>query len=220
MRGLVQKRITKLLRRFPISLICAGFLPPAVSTGFDKHASESIHAHRRNSSIIPGDWAEQQQRVLRDSVTLDSYISSPYVRSLKTFPFQSILSSVTRVGAPRATVAVDFQPWTLGIPSGMFIDIVHYPIPQRVLDRVIGASRLATNTTLKPCKGVAPLPSGAFGYSMVSSLCDTEVGRSRGSRWWPSVLRDPWPGVLHQQSAPGPLQLRRPQQTATPSPPE
>ena len=157
MRGLVQKRIAKLLRRFPISLICAGFLPPAVSTSFDKHASESIHAHRRNSSIIPGDWAEQQQRVLRDSVTLDSYISSPYVRSLKTFPFQSILSSVTRLGAPRATVAVDFQPWTLGIPSGMFVDIVHDPIPQRVLDRVIGASRLATSTTLKPCKGAAPL---------------------------------------------------------------
>ena len=165
MRGLVQKRITKLLRRFPISLICAGFLPPAVSTGFDKHASESIHAHRRNSSIIPGDRAEQQQRVLRDSVTLDSYISSPYVRSLKTFPFQSILSSVTRLGAPRAAVAVDFQPWTLGIPSGMFVDIVHYPIPQRVLDRVIGASRLATSTTLKPCKGAAPLPSGAFGLN-------------------------------------------------------
>lgn len=142
----------------------------------------STNIQNYSSSILPGDWAEQQQTVLRDSVTLDSYISSPYVLSLKTFPFQSILSSVIRLGAPRAAVAVDFQPWTLGIPSGMFVNIVHYPIPQRVLDRVIGASRLATSTTLKPYKGEAPLPSGAFGYSMVSSLCDSEAGRSRGSR--------------------------------------
>ncbi len=74
--------------------------------------------------------------------------------------------------------------------------------------------------TLKRREEAAPLSSGVFGYSMVSSLCGTEAERSRGSGGWPSVPRSPWPGAHHQQSAPGLLQLRRLQQAAAPSPPE